>query len=73
MSQQDNSYYKIYAEALKWDSFDLIGIIVQHIFELYVNVFLLYLVVRFARENKNAETKDPILDRNVPSIVSLRN
>ena len=36
-------------------------------------MFLLFLVVRFARENKNTESKDPVLDRIVPSIVSLRN
>ena len=39
-----------------------------------MNSFLLYLVIRFARENSDAKSKDdPILGKKVPSIVFLRN
>ena len=38
-----------------------------------MNAFLVLLVVKFARQNKSSETKDPILGRKVPSIVFLRN
>ena len=42
-------------------------------FEVYMDMFLLYLVVRFAKENKNAEVKDSILGRNVPCVVFIMN
>ena len=45
----------------------------MNVFEIYMNLFLLYLVVSFAKENKTTETKDPILGRKVPSIVFLQN
>ena len=44
---------------------------VTYLFEIYMNMFLLYLITRFASENKNAETRDPILGRKVPNIVFL--
>ena len=45
----------------------------MNVFEIYMNLFLLYLVVSFAKENKTTETKDPILGRKVPNIVFLQN
>ena len=33
----------------------------------------MYLILMFARENKNAEITDPILERRVPNIVFLQN
>ena len=35
--------------------------------------FLLYLIGRFAKENKNAEIRDPILGHMVPNFVFLQN
>ena len=46
---------------------------VKAYFEVYMDMFLLYLVVRFAKENKNAEVKDSILGRNVPCVVFIMN
>ena len=36
-----------------------------------LNSFLLYLTIRFAKSNRRAEIKDPILGRKVPDIVFL--
>ena len=47
--------------------------LVAYCFSIYMNIFLLCLTSKFASENKNAETRDPILGRNVPNIVFLQN
>ena len=47
--------------------------LVAYCFSIYMNFFLLCLTSKFACENKNAETRDPILGRNVPNIVFLQN
>ena len=44
---------------------------VEKLIELFIDVFLLYLIVRFSTENKNAMTRDDILGKDVPSIVFL--
>ena len=44
---------------------------VVKLIELFIDVFLLYLIVRFSTENKNAMTRDDILGKDVPSIVFL--
>ena len=38
-----------------------------------MNVFLLYLVIKFAMESARTETKDLILEKKVPHIVFLQN
>ena len=45
----------------------------EKLIELYIDIFLLYLICRFAIDNKDAMTKDAILGRKVPSIVFLQN
>ena len=40
---------------------------------IYLNVFFLYLITKFAKESKYAETFDPILNKQVPNIVFLQN
>ena len=55
MTEEDESYYETYIEVKKWNVYYTIGFTVAHIFELYMTVFLLYLIDRFAREAKNAE------------------
>ena len=50
----------------------LLGVL-QVTFATYMDIFLLYLVCRFAKENKNVEARDPILRKRVPNIVFLQN
>ena len=38
-----------------------------------MDIFLLYLISRFAQENKKVEARDPILKKRVPNIVFLQN
>ena len=45
----------------------------EKLIELYIDVFLLYLIIRFSTANKNAMSRDDILDKEVPSIVFLQN
>ena len=42
-----------------------------YVYETYINCFLVYLISRFAVENKNAEVRDPILGKKVPNLVFL--
>ena len=46
---------------------------IVYVYELYINCFLVYLIRRFAVENKNAEVRDPILGKEVPNLVFLQN
>ena len=39
----------------------------------YVSSFFLFLIVKFAKEEKNAEAEDPILGKSVPNVVFLQN
>ena len=43
------------------------------VFEVYMNIFLLYVIVRFAKQGRNAEVYDGILQKKVPSLVYVMN
>ena len=45
--------------------------ILQYTYCTYLDIFLLYLITRFAKDNNSAETKDPILKKRVPNVVFL--
>ena len=47
--------------------------ITSHIFDMYVTIFMLWLITTFARESVNAETRDGILDKKVPNLVFIMN
>ena len=51
----------------------VVGIVfmIEVTFYTYMNIFLMYLILMFAKENKIAEVKDPVLGRSVPNIVFL--
>ena len=56
-SEKDSATYdQVYVKVEQYCFYQTIGNIVENIFELYMTCFLLYLVFRFAREGKNAET-----------------
>ena len=45
----------------------------ERFFFCYMNLFQQYLITRFARENKDVEVHDDILERTVPNIVFILN
>ena len=47
--------------------------ITSHIFNMYVTIFMLWLITTFVRESVNAETQDGILDKKVPNLVFIMN
>ena len=38
---------------------------------IYIDLFLMYLVVRFSREKENTKVEDPITNKKVPNVVFL--
>ena len=50
-----------------------IAILVEMVFFFYMFMFQLYLITRFASENKDVEVHDDILKRTVPNIVFILN
>ena len=48
---------------------------IQYTILVYTNIFLLYLIEKFTRENTKAidQVNDPILGKKVPNIVLLQN
>ena len=66
-------YNDVYIKYLKWYfAYTLISTVGFYVF-VYLNVFFLYLITKFAKESKYAETFDPILNKQVPNIVFLQN
>ena len=60
----------IYTKAMFQTS---IAILVEMVFFFYMFMFQLYLITRFASENKDVEVHDDILKRTVPNIVFILN
>ena len=73
MQKDSQSYKEIQLKELKYSFFYTIFLTISALVEMFFNVFLLYMTIRFARVNKNAEQQDPILGRKVPSLVFLQN
>ena len=76
MQESDENTPEYYDASLKEAKalyFYFMNSIVEFTFYVYMNCFLMYLIVMFARENKNAESMDPILEKRVPNIVYLQN
>ena len=50
-----------------------IAITVERVFFLYMTLFQLYLITRFAKENNDVDVHDDILEKTVPNIVFILN
>ena len=53
-------------------TYDLVYIVTL-IFQLYMDCFLLYLILRFTNANARDTEKDQLLGRQVPSILCIQN
>ena len=73
MEEGTVEYNETYIKYLKWYFIASPFSIVDFFVYVYMNVFFLYLIAKFAKENKYAETFDPILNKQVPNIVFLQN
>ena len=52
------------------------ALIFQNTFQLYIDIFVLYLILRFTREKTNRSEQtvyDELLKQHVPSVVFIRN
>ena len=66
-----DEYKKTELDYTKISFFEHVFGMIQYTFATYMDIFLLYLICRFAQENKSIESKDPILKKRVPNIVFL--
>ena len=48
-------------------------VVITGIFQLYYDVFLQFMIVRFAKEAQKGQVIDKVLGKAVPSVVAIQN
>ena len=60
-------------EVMKINFASMIITTILTVYEVYMNIFLLYIILRFAKQSRNAEMYDGILGKKVPCLVYVMN